>query len=188
MSTLTFTYSLDPPASIDVSAVGQPKAGEHTFPIDPAPPSRSATASYYTAASVSLKEAQVKANEVFTAWKDAIGDTEKHKENTGKVVKGQGKAARMMAANKAAEAAFDAAGEDDESDEDGVDLQEAGACEFVMRGVVLIGRNGSRHAPTALTATAVDQARPRWNDGRCDIDRQTASPVHYQALLVHHRA
>lgn len=128
---ISFTYSLDPPAGIDESAVGQPKSGEHSFTIEPAPPTRSATASYYTAASASLKEAQVKANEVFTAWKDAIGDAEKHKENLGKVSKGQGKTARMMAANKAAEAAFDAAGEEDESDEDGVDLQEAGTvCEL----------------------------------------------------------
>lgn len=127
-SAISFTYTLDPPASIDASAVGQPKSGEHSFPVTPGA-GRSATASYYTAASASLKEAQVKANEVFTAWKDSIGDAEKHKENTGKVVKGQGKTARMMAANKAAEAAFDAA-EDDESDEDGVDLAEAGACEL----------------------------------------------------------
>lgn len=128
---ITVAYALDPPSSIDAAAVGQPQSGELSFPIIPAAPTRSTTASYYTAASASLKEAQAKANEVFTAWKDAIGDAEKHKENVGKVGKGQGKAARMMAANKAAEAAFDSnAAEDESEDEDGVDLAEAGACEY----------------------------------------------------------
>ncbi|GMK55537.1 hypothetical protein CspeluHIS016_0205930 [Cutaneotrichosporon spelunceum] len=125
MPAVSFSYTLDPPAGI--AAPGQPSAGEHSFPITPGV-GRSKTEAYYTAASAALKVAQAEANEVFTAWKDAVGDAEKHKENTGNVGKGQGKAARMMAANKAAEAAFDAQ-EDEDEDEDGVDLSEAGASE-----------------------------------------------------------
>jgi hypothetical protein len=130
MAAISFSYTLDPPAGI--SAPAQPQAAEHSFPITPGA-GRSKTEAYYTAASAALKGAQAQANEVFTAWKDAVGDAEKHKENAGNVGKGQGKAARMMAANKAAEAAFDAQ-EEDESDEDGVDLAEAGACELTNPG------------------------------------------------------
>ncbi|TXT14891.1 uncharacterized protein COLE_01084 [Cutaneotrichosporon oleaginosum] len=126
MAAVSFSYALEPPAGI--TAPAEPKAAKHSFPVVPGA-GRSATEAYYTAASAALKSAQAQANEVFSAWKDAVGDAEKHKENPGNVGKGQGKASRMMAANKAAEAAFDAQ-EEDESDEDGVDLAEAGACEL----------------------------------------------------------
>lgn len=48
---------------------------------------------------------------VLSPWKEAVGDVEKVKENPGKVEKGQGKAARLMAAAKADEVS-------DESDDD----------------------------------------------------------------------
>ncbi|BEJ08465.1 hypothetical protein CcaverHIS641_0505590 [Cutaneotrichosporon cavernicola] len=87
---ITLAYTLDPPAGITAPA---PPKDEHSFAISPGA-GRSNTEAYYAAASTALKSAQVQANEVFTAWKDAVGDAEKHKENVGNVGKGQGKAAR----------------------------------------------------------------------------------------------
>ncbi|BEJ15921.1 hypothetical protein CspHIS471_0505260 [Cutaneotrichosporon sp. HIS471] len=87
---ITLAYTLDPPAGITAPA---PTKDEHSFAISPGA-GRSNTEAYYAAASAALKSAQAQANEVFTAWKDAVGDAEKHKENVGNVGKGQGKAAR----------------------------------------------------------------------------------------------
>ncbi|WOO83971.1 uncharacterized protein LOC62_05G007488 [Vanrija pseudolonga] len=116
---ISFTYSLDPPASVPAASathngVPVPTSGGESFPITPAQSSRSATHAFYTDASAQLLAVQARVNEVLTAWKDAIGDAEKHKEATGKVAYGQGKAQRLMQANKADEAAAD----DDEEEED----------------------------------------------------------------------
>ncbi|KAL1406429.1 hypothetical protein Q8F55_008128 [Vanrija albida] len=115
---ISFTYSLDPPASVPASSathngVPVPTSGTESFPITPGHSSRSATHAFYTDASTQLLAVQARINEVLTAWKDAIGDAEKHKEATGKVAYGQGKAQRLMAANKA-----DEVEDDEDEDED----------------------------------------------------------------------
>lgn len=117
MTAISFTYAITPPEGIDPSTVSRPGGGivpgqgEASFPIAPAPPTRSPTDSFYASATAALSKAQVELMAVLSPWKEAVGDVEKVKENPGKVEKGQGKAARLMAAAKADEVS-------DESDDD----------------------------------------------------------------------
>jgi hypothetical protein len=80
MSSITVTYTLQPPSGIETSV---PKTDTLCFESGPND-------------STALRIAQAKLNEVLTVWKDAIGDVEKAKEDPGKIAYGQGKIARMM--------------------------------------------------------------------------------------------
>jgi hypothetical protein len=123
---VSFSYALSPPDSIPASSAVHagtpvPASGSASVPLpsaDSVDPALSATEAFYARAAPALRDAQARLMEVLTAWKDAVGDAEKHKEATGKVKFGQGKAARMMAADRAAEAAEDAAKDGDEDSDE----------------------------------------------------------------------
>lgn len=121
---ISFSYALDPPAGVEPVVDGAPavRSDDKSFKIEKGdgPPVKA----YYDGASAALRTAQDVLNDTFTVWKEAIGEREKHKEVV-KEVKGMGKTNRLMAANKAAEAHRCGAAMED-SDEDGVDLAEAG--------------------------------------------------------------
>lgn len=126
---VTFQYSLAPPDSVrpQINGKAAPLADEQGFEVVVKSGEEGPVKRYYDAAVLAVREAQDALNGTFTIWKDAIGDLEKSKEVV-KAERGMGKAARMMAANKAAEAAMDV--EEEEEDEDGVDLAEAGWVEI----------------------------------------------------------
>jgi len=95
---IALSYNIIPPADVSSADV---KIGP-----DPVPPSdhrvlpllyASSTSAYYKSASSTLRELQRQLNESLTAWKDAIGDREKAKEDLGKVGYGKGRATRMTA-------------------------------------------------------------------------------------------
>lgn len=138
MASITLTYTLQPPSSISTpstssahldqsiplplpfspsSATAAPSANVSTTKSTTQTQTQTQTQTYYTALSTAVLEAQSTLNQHLTAWKDAIGDAEKPKEDLGKVGFGKGKAARMMAASKAAEGKT-VAGEGVEVDED----------------------------------------------------------------------
>ena len=102
---LEVRYTVIPPDDLDSAIVTfgtttVPARGEQSFYISPpSSSSHSPTATYYETASSVLKEVQQSLNEQLTAWKNAIGDREKHKEDLGKVEYGQGRAMRMSASS-----------------------------------------------------------------------------------------
>jgi hypothetical protein len=120
MASITVTYTLQPPAGI-AAPTDSPAQLERpiTLPTQSSSDTTSTqgeTKTYYSSLSSAVLEAQATLNQHLTAWKDAIGDAEKAKEDMGKVGFGKGKAARMMLASKAAEAQVD--GEDDEDEDE----------------------------------------------------------------------
>jgi hypothetical protein len=117
---ITLTYALaDPPLKSEKPAV--PAAQTLSFPITPS--STSTYAPIYSATSAAVLQAQKELNESLTAWKDAIGDAEKVKEDTGKVEYGKGKAARMMQYAAGRDREADAEVEEDEDEDDPGDAE-----------------------------------------------------------------
>ncbi|GFZ52366.1 hypothetical protein JCM24511_10139 [Saitozyma sp. JCM 24511] len=109
---LHLSYSLAPPTDIDPSTVvidakPVPTTASVSLPLDTtgSTSTQSPTASYYDSASETVRRAQQHLNETLTAWKDAIGDREKYKEDMGKVAYGKGRATRMTVEAEAAAAA-----------------------------------------------------------------------------------
>lgn len=106
---ITLTYTLaSPPLKADAPQI--PASQTFTYPI-------SASGVYqttYASTSDAVLQAQRDLNEALTAWKDAIGDAEKAKEDLGKIEYGKGKAARMMQYAAGREGAEVDADEDDE--------------------------------------------------------------------------
>jgi hypothetical protein len=132
---LHLSYSLAPPTDIDPSSVvidtrPVPTTASVSLPIDTtgSPSTKSPTASYYDSASETVRRAQQHLNEALTAWKDAIGDREKPKEDMGKVAYGKGRATRMTVEAEAAAAAAVAdvndGGETLDNDEDDEEEEE----------------------------------------------------------------
>jgi hypothetical protein len=130
MASITLTYTLQPPSAVPIPSTSSAQLDQN---IPLALPNSSAstttsqtqtqtkTQTYYTALSTAVLEVQSTLNQHLTVWKDAIGDAEKPKEDLGKVGFGKGKAARMMAASKAAEGrsvAGEGVGEDEDEEED----------------------------------------------------------------------
>lgn len=112
---IVLSYALaDPP--LKSAAPPNPMTQETLFPID-TPANPSTYASFYASSSAAVLQAQRDLNEHLTAWKDAIGDAEKAKEDMGQVAYGKGKAARMMQYAAGREAQVDVE-EDDEDIED----------------------------------------------------------------------
>ena len=116
---ITVTYDLHPPTSIDPTSVTLnnkqiPTSNTTSHPLDPEPRNGSETSQHYAALGPALRESQRVLMENLSGWKDAIGDTEKMKEDPGRPGYGRGKAALMS------EGVMDAAvDEDEDSDEDG---------------------------------------------------------------------
>lgn len=119
---ISISYTLQPPSSISTTSSSTPTHLKQSVPLTlptSSPDTDVDTKTYYTALSASVLETQATLNQHLTSWKDAIGDGEKAKEDLGKVGFGKGKAARMVMADKAAEAGGGGdAGEDDDGDED----------------------------------------------------------------------
>jgi hypothetical protein len=115
---VTVTYALaDPP--IKNATPSTPMAHTFSYSVLGSPSLQSA---FYASASAAVLQAQRDLNEHLTAWKDAVGDAEKSKEDAGQVGFGRGKAARMMqyAAGRDKADKREAAVEDQEDeDEDG---------------------------------------------------------------------
>ncbi|KAK8853091.1 hypothetical protein IAR55_003792 [Kwoniella newhampshirensis] len=135
---IEITYNLFPPSSTTQPTAGPssqpvPSSSTLTFPVVSSPQSShdstsvtSPTSQYYASASPALLKAQTSLNEVLTYWKDAVGDAEKLKEDSGKVGHGKGRATMMSLAvngefKAAAEAGVKAViggGEESSEDED----------------------------------------------------------------------
>jgi hypothetical protein len=121
---ITITYTLHPPTSVDAQTVKHndqlvPTNIEKTYSITPSTSSTStssATSQHYAALGPALRTATKELMEGLTAWKDAVGDLEKGKEDPGTPGFGRGKAAMMS------EGVMDV-DESDSEDEDGVDDQ-----------------------------------------------------------------
>lgn len=114
---ITLTYTInDPPLKSDPPSI--PANQTFTYPTsDSTSPSYS---ELYTATSAAVLQAQRDLNESLTAWKDAIGDAEKAKEDLGQVGYGKGKAARMMqyaAGREKEDVSVDADEEEDNEDD-----------------------------------------------------------------------
>ncbi|WRT70384.1 uncharacterized protein IL334_007382 [Kwoniella shivajii] len=140
------TYSLHPPSSVNPPTAGPssqpiPSSSTLTFPVstsvsssdralDQLPPSinesTSATSAYYQSLTVTIRQVQNTLNETLTQWKDAVGDSEKHKEDLGKVAHGQGRATVMsLAVNKEYRKSVPVKPDDDsESDDDDDDASD----------------------------------------------------------------
>jgi hypothetical protein len=96
---MVVSYTIRPPSGIDTDIRDTNRvttAAEIQFAL-PEQHSfdSSRTSSFYSAVTLTLRQAQAHLNATMTAWKDAIGDREKSKEDLGNVAFGQGKASRM---------------------------------------------------------------------------------------------
>ncbi|ORY34765.1 hypothetical protein BCR39DRAFT_514564 [Naematelia encephala] len=93
---LAYTYSLSPPTQASVPP-DVPQTSYMTFPLVATDKisTTSATSRYYQSASSALRGLQANLNATLTAWKDAIGDLEKAREDLGQVKRGMGRATRM---------------------------------------------------------------------------------------------
>lgn len=99
---IAISYVLHPPSEMQsetISHAGQPVLikADILFPIATDSHGHTNTSGFYQQASITLRDAQRTLNEILTAWKDAIGDKEKTKEDLGKVTPGMGRATRMTA-------------------------------------------------------------------------------------------
>lgn len=115
---ITVTYALHPPTSIktpvdqDNNQIPTSQTVSHPFaPITSG--SASETSGHYAALGPALRESQRVLMESLSGWKDAIGDSEKGKEDPGTPGFGRGKAALMS------EGVMDLEGDSEDEDEDG---------------------------------------------------------------------
>ena len=115
---IAVTYTLHPPTSIK-SPTDQNNNQIPTFQTvsHPFAPTTSGSASetsiHYAALGPALRESQRVLMESLSGWKDAIGDSEKGKEDPGTPGFGRGKAAQMS------EGVMDVEGDSEDEDEDG---------------------------------------------------------------------
>lgn len=127
---ISLSYKLYPPTEVNVSQVtinSEPIPTHYTTSI-PIESTSTSTSSYYEAASKAVLVAQKEMNDKFTAWKNAIGDTEKSKEDLGKIGYGRGKAARLMnysAVKPSADQSNSTMADEEESEEEGIDVGES---------------------------------------------------------------
>ena len=68
-----------------------PAEGTSLIPVQP-----SSGSTFYKSVGHALQDAQAQLNAHLTAWKDAVGDLERAKEDSGKVAWGMGRSARMV--------------------------------------------------------------------------------------------
>lgn len=126
--TLSVSYAVYPPPEVaeQGGAAGAlpPTASSSKYPIPSPAPSTSqaasSTASHYAALGPILRTAQKEINDTLTAWKDAIGDKEKSKEDPGTIGFGRGKAAMMsedVQGDLRGQSAVDGEDDDESSDE-----------------------------------------------------------------------
>jgi hypothetical protein len=115
---IVLSYALSNPP-LKTAAPQNPMTQEISFPMITLE-SSSTYASFYASSSAAVLQAQRDLNEHLTAWKDAIGDAEKVKEDMGQVEYGKGKAARMMQYAAGREAQVDV-GEDSEEETGGAE-------------------------------------------------------------------
>lgn len=115
---ITVTYTLHPPTSIksptDQNNNQIPTSQTVSHPLAPMTAgSASETSNHYAALGPALRESQRVLMESLSGWKDAIGDSEKGKEDPGTPGFGRGKAALMS------EGVMDVEGDSEDEDEDG---------------------------------------------------------------------
>ncbi|WVR07832.1 hypothetical protein IAU60_004875 [Kwoniella sp. DSM 27419] len=135
---ISLEYTLYPPSSISEPVAGPssrpvPASSTLTVPVPlenhsiPQPlslnTSQSETARYYSDLTTSVRQLQLTLNDTLTAWKDAVGDLEKSKEDQGKVAFGRGRATVMSLAvsGEMRETKVSPAGQDDSSSEESED-------------------------------------------------------------------
>jgi hypothetical protein len=95
MSAVEISFSIHPPPAFSQPPNVNTSPPPSVFPLGTtSSKSASPFEPHYTHLLTSLEEAQVSLNQSLTEWKDAIGDSEKHKEQISKP--GMGKAMMMV--------------------------------------------------------------------------------------------
>lgn len=119
------SYTVHPPPDTTEQAPSAlplpPTSSSSRFDVAPSSNAKdeSNTSAYYAALGPVLRTAQKELNDTLTAWKDAIGDKEKSKEDPGTIGFGRGKAAMMSEDVRGELRAQDEEdGDDDESSEE----------------------------------------------------------------------